>query len=65
MADQLGGSATDRTVDLDQTIAVSEVDPATGTAHLEMNMYKGSLDAWSYRAYRVRESEVDIPLNLP
>ena len=60
-----GGSATNRTVAETEAIAVSEVDPATGTAHLEMNMYKGSLDAWSYRAYRVPESEVDIPLNLP
>ena len=60
-----GGSATGRTVALDRTIAVSEVDPANRTAHLEVNMYKGSLDAWSYRVYRVPESAVDIPRNLP
>ena len=61
-----GGRATNRTVAVTETIAVSEVDPdGAGTAHLEVNMYKGSLDAWSYRAYRVPESEVDIPLNLP
>ena len=60
-----GGDAAGRTVDPDQTIAVSEVDPDTGTAHLELNMYQGSLDAWSYRAYRVPESEVEILLNLP
>ena len=60
-----GGSARGRTVTVTEAIAVSEVDPATGTAHLEVNMCKGSLDAWSYRVYRVPESEVDIPLNLP
>ena len=60
-----GGKATGPTVDLDQTIAVSEVDPATGTAHLELTMYEGSRDAWSYRAYRIPESAVDIPLTLP
>ena len=60
-----GGSATGRTVALDRTIAVSEVNPVTGTAHLEVNMYKGSLDAWSYRVYRVPESAVDIPRYLP
>jgi len=60
-----GGGAEGRTVKLDKTIAVSEVDPATGTAHLELNLRKGSQDAWSYRAYRIPESEVDIPLHLP
>ena len=60
-----GGSATGRTVALDRTIAVSEVNPVTGTAHLEVNMYKGGLDAWSYRVYRVPESAVDIPRHLP
>ena len=60
-----GGTATGRTVALDRTIAVSEVNPVTGTAHLEVNMYKGGLDAWSYRVYRVSESAVDIPRNLP
>ena len=60
-----GGDATGRTVTVTEAIAVSEVDPETGTAHLEVNMYQDSLDAWSYRAYRVPESEVDIPLNLP
>ena len=60
-----GGAADNRTVDLDRTIAISEVDPSTGTAHLEVTMYKGARDAWSYRAYRVPESALDIPLNLP
>ena len=60
-----GGSATGRTVALDKTIAVSEVDPASGTAHLEVNMRTDTEDAWTYRAYRIPESAVDIPLNLP
>ena len=60
-----GGSAEDRTVTLAKTIAVSEVDPATGTAHLEVNMRTSSEDAWTYRAYRIPTSDVDIPLNLP
>ena len=60
-----GGDATNRTVTVQQAIAVSEVNPVTGTAHLEVNMYKGGLDAWSYRVYRVSESAVDIPRNLP
>ena len=60
-----GGRARGRTVTVTEAIAVSEVDPETGTAHLEVNMYQDSLDAWSYRAYRVPESEVHIPLNLP
>ena len=60
-----GGSAEARTVALNKTIAVSEVDPSTGTAHLEVNMRTTSEDAWTYRAYRIAESEVDIPLNLP
>ena len=60
-----GSEATNRTVTVQQAIAVSEVNPVTGTAHLEVNMYKGGEDAWSYRVYRVPESAVDIPLNLP
>ena len=60
-----GGGATGRTVALNRTIAVSEVDPATGTVHLEVNMRRASQDAWTYRAYRIAESDVDIPLNLP
>ena len=60
-----GSEATNRTVTVQQAIAVSEVNPVTGTAHLEVNMYKGDEDAWSYRVYRVPESAVDILLNLP
>ena len=60
-----GGSASDRTVTVDNTIAVSEVDPDTGTVHMEVTMFKDSLDAWSYRVYRVPENVLDLPLNLP
>ena len=62
-----GGIATGGMVAADKTIAVSEVDPVTGTVHLEVNLFVGSRDedAWTYRAYRIPESEVDIPLNLP
>ena len=62
-----GGSAEGKSgaLAVHETIAVSEVDPATGTAHLEVNMRTGSEDAWTYRAYRIPESAVDIPLNLP
>ena len=60
-----GGDAKGRTVTRAKTIAVSEVDPATGTAHLEVNIRTASQDAWTYRAYRIPESAVDIPLNLP
>ena len=60
-----GGDAKHGTVALSKTIAVSEVDPATGTVHLEVNMRTGTDDAWTYRAYRIAASDVDIPLNLP
>ena len=60
-----GGSASDRTVTVDNAVAVSEVDPETGTVHMEVNMFKDTLDAWSYRVYRVPEDALDLPLNLP
>jgi hypothetical protein len=60
-----GGSASDRTVTVDNTIAASEVDPDTGTVHMQVTMFKDTLDAWSYRVYRVPEDALDLPLNLP
>ena len=60
-----GGSASDRTVTVDNTVAVSEVDPDTGAVHMEVTMFKDALDAWSYRVYRVPEDALDLPLNLP
>ena len=59
------GATQDRSVSPDQAIAVSEVDPSTGTAHLHMHMSKSDRLAHSYRVYREREAEVPIPLNLP
>ncbi|MCY4484784.1 MAG: aryl-sulfate sulfotransferase [Spirochaetaceae bacterium] len=60
-----GGNPEGESVALDEQIVVSEVDPATGTAHLELNMYAGSSEVWTYRAYRIPESAVDIARNLP
>ena len=48
-----------------ETIAVSEVDPDTGTAHFHMHMSKSHKPAQSYRVYREPEASVRIPLNLP
>jgi hypothetical protein len=48
-----------------ETVAVSEVDPATNTALFELHMSKGNATARTYRAYREREADVSIPLNLP
>ena len=47
--------------------SVSEVDPATGTVHFQMNMYlaHGNRYGTTYRVYREREADVRIPLNLP
>ena len=60
-----GGNAADRTVAVEEAIAVSEVDPETGAVHLELNMFKDDQDAWTYRVYRVPAAALDLPLNLP
>ena len=52
------GSAPDR-------IDVSEVDPATGTAHLHLEMSRGSKRYQTYRVYRYAEADVTIPLDVP
>ena len=59
------GTTRSGTVTPREAIAISEVDPATGTAHLHINMTAGDAEVWTYRAYRVPESGVTIPLNLP
>ena len=47
-------------------VSISEVDPATGTAHLEILMLKsGGGYASSYRVYHASEADVSIPPNLP
>ena len=52
-------------VAVDRQIQISEVDPATGTVHLHMNISSGKLIFVTYRVYRYPESAVPIPLNLP
>ena len=59
------GDTRSGTVTPREAIAISEVDPATGTAHLHINMTAGDAEVWTYRAYRVPESGVTLPLNLP
>ncbi|MDE0230135.1 MAG: aryl-sulfate sulfotransferase [Spirochaetaceae bacterium] len=54
------GLTVDATVPAEQLVTISEVDPATGTALLEM-----SSAASTYRVYRERESDLRIPLRLP
>ena len=49
----------------DKRIAISEVDPATGTVHLHLNLSSGSAEWTSYRAYRYPETSISIPTNLP
>ena len=51
----------------DRRLAVSEVDPGTGTALFELNMdAPHSTDlVRTYRVYREPEADVEIPLNLP
>ena len=53
------------TVGVRELISISEVDPATGTSVFEMNLSKAPYVAASYRVYRVPESDIDIPLNVP
>jgi hypothetical protein len=48
-----------------ETIAVSEINPVDGTAHLHMHMSAGNSRATTYRVYREAEENVQIPLNLP
>ena len=50
----------------DRIVSISEVDPATGTAHLEIRMTgpNGKV-AVTCRVYREDEAAVRIPRNLP
>ena len=53
------------TIALKQRVAVSEVDPS-GTAVLELNMSAPAKGVtFTYRAYRERETDIEIPWNLP
>ena len=51
--------------DHDAYASIVEVDPATGTTYLRIHMSKSGKLAWSYRVYRVPESAIQIPLELP
>jgi hypothetical protein len=45
--------------------AVTEVDPADNTVHMQLYMRMNGMEAFTYRAYRIPEADVEIPLNLP
>ena len=59
------GYRSGATVGPQELVSISEVDPDSGTAVFELNMSKSTHVVESYRAYRVSESAVDIPPNLP
>ena len=50
---------------LAEPVAVSEVDPATGTEILRIRMERDGQAYNTARVYRERESDLAIPLNLP
>ncbi len=54
-----------RSVAAAEAIAVSEVDPATGTAHLHVNISAGNQVGWTYRAYRIPQAAANFRWNLP
>ena len=59
-----GGVRYSETVTVDKRTEISEVDPATGTVHMHLNM--STTERYdTYRAYRYSETEVTPPLNLP
>ena len=51
----------------DRRVSISEVDPDTGTSVFDLNMHSVSdrRYVYTYRVYRVDESDVRIPHNLP
>ena len=59
------GSLWNATHPANRRIMVSEVDPASGTAVLELAIFRGMGSKLTYRAYREREADLDFPLNLP
>ena len=60
-----GGVRSNETVTAAERIEISEVDPATGTVHMHLNMSKNGRRFDTYRAHRYPETEVAPPLNLP
>ena len=49
--------------DSGHAVSVSEIDPDTGTAHLELLLSKSGMAIRTYRAYRYDESDVNIPVD--
>ena len=54
------GVTVGATVPAEEQVIISEVDPATGAALLELTS-----EALTYRVYRERESDIRLPLLLP
>ena len=59
------GTTDDATASVEETISVSEVNPATGTSLFELNMTDSGGLVVTYRIYHAREADVSIPLTLP
>ena len=48
---------------LDEAVSISEVDPDTGTAHLEMLILVSGKPLHTYRVYRYDEDNINIPVD--
>ena len=59
------GYVVGATVGVRTLVAISEVDPATGTSLFELSMSKSGNPVRTYRVYHQPETAVTIPLNLP
>ena len=60
-----GGVRRGDTAAAQERIEISEVDPASGTVHLHLNMSSNGWRYDTYRAYRYLETDVSPSLNLP
>ena len=60
-----GGVIVNATVGAQELIAISEVDPVTGTVLFELSMFKSGNPVRTYRLYHQPDAAVRIPLNLP
>ena len=59
------GNKIDVGVSLKDDVAITEVDPRTGTPVLRLNLSSDTTRALTYRVYRAPEADVHIPFNLP
>ena len=59
------GFVVHATVGVRERIAISEVDPVTGTSLFELSMFSHGLPVYTYRVHHQPETAVTIPLNLP